>query len=41
MKSALKGAAVGFGWFLAYLAVAKLVVIPAAQKYHVPVVKDL
>jgi hypothetical protein len=40
-KSAIKGAAIGFGWFLAYLAFHAYVVRPAAQKYNVPVVKDL
>lgn len=39
--SAVKGAAVGFAWFLAYLAVHSYVVRPAAQKYGVPVLKDL
>ena len=39
--SALKSAAVGLAWFLAYAAVAKLVVKPAAQKFNVPVLKDL
>lgn len=40
-SSALKGAAVGFAWFLAYLAVHAFVVRPAAQKFGVPVLKDL
>lgn len=37
----LKSAAVGFAWFVAYLAVAKYVVKPVAAKYGVPVLKDL
>jgi hypothetical protein len=41
VKSLVKGAAVGFVWFLAYSAVAKFVVQPAAAKYGVPVLKDL
>jgi hypothetical protein len=41
MPSAVKGAAVGLAWFLAYMAVTKLVVKPVAAKYNVPVLKDL
>lgn len=41
MKGMLKSAAYGLAWFLAYTAVVKFVVKPAAQKYNVPVVKDL
>jgi len=41
MSSAVKSAAVGFAWFLGYLAVAKYVVKPVATKYNVPVLKDL
>jgi hypothetical protein len=41
MKGVVKGAAVGFAWFLAYVAVHQLVVRPAAQKFGVPVLKDL
>lgn len=40
-KAALKGAAIGFGWFLGYLAFHVYVVRPAAQKFGVPIVKDL
>lgn len=40
-KSMLKGYAVGFATFLAYLAVHAYVVRPAARKYGVPIVKDL
>jgi hypothetical protein len=40
-KSNLKAAGVGFLWFLGYLAVHQFVVRPAAQKYGVPIVKDL
>lgn len=37
----MKEAAVGFAWFLGYLAVAKLVVKPLAAQFNVPVLKDL
>lgn len=37
----VKDLAAGFAWFLAYLAVHQLVVRPAAQKFGVPIVKDL
>lgn len=40
-KSTLKTAAIGFGYFLGYLALHVYVVRPAAQKYGVPIVKDL
>lgn len=40
-KSTIKGAAVGLAWFVAYMAVFKMVVKPAAAKFNVPVVKDL
>lgn len=40
-NSAVKSAAVGLAWFVAYLAVFKLAVKPAAVKFGVPVVKDL
>jgi hypothetical protein len=41
MKGAVKGAAVGFAWFLGYLAVHHFVVRPAAQRFGVPILKDL
>lgn len=37
----LKSAAVGLAWFLAYLALTKMVVVPAAKAANVPVLKDL
>lgn len=40
-SNAVKGAAVGLAWFVAYLAVFKMVVQPAAVKFGVPVIKDL
>lgn len=41
MPSWAKGAVIGFGWFLGYTLVAKLVVAPAAKKFSVPLLKDL
>lgn len=37
----MKGAAVGFAWFLGYMLVAKLVVKPVATQFNVPLLKDL
>lgn len=37
----LKSAAQGFAWFLAFMAVHAYVVRPAAQRFNVPLLKDL
>ena len=37
----MKSAAVGLAWFLAYLAVTKIAVVPIAKQFNVPVLKDL
>lgn len=41
MPTWVKGAAVGLAWFVGYLVVTKAVIVPAAKKYNVPLVKDL
>lgn len=40
-SGSVKGAAVGLAWFVGYLLVTKLVIAPAAQKFNVPLLKDL